>query len=83
MGSLSLLQCQLFKALLIVNVASLVAQTVKSLPAMWETGVRSLVWKDSPEKGMATHFSILAWKIPRTEETGGLHSRGSKKADLT
>ena len=43
---------------------SLVAQMVKSLPAMWETQVQSLGWEDLPEKGMATHSSILAWKIP-------------------
>ena len=44
--------------------ASLVAQLVKNLPAMWETWVRSLGWEDPPEKGKATHFSILAWRIP-------------------
>ena len=44
--------------------ASLVAQTVKNLPAMWETWVRSLVWEDALEEGMATHSSILAWRIP-------------------
>ena len=49
---------------------------VKNLPAVHETGVRSLGQEDCPEKGMATHFSILAWKTPRTEEPGGLESRG-------
>ena len=44
--------------------ASLVAQLVKNLPAMWETWVRSLGWEDPLEKGKATHYSILAWKIP-------------------
>ena len=44
--------------------ASLVAQMVRNLPAMWETGVRSLGWEDSLEEGMATHSSILAWRIP-------------------
>jgi len=44
--------------------ASLVAQTVKDLPAMQETCVRSLCWEDPLEKGMATHSSILAWRIP-------------------
>ena len=44
--------------------ASLVAQMVKNLPAVWETWVRSLGWEDSLEKGMATHSCILAWKIP-------------------
>ena len=48
--------------------ASLVAQMVKNLPAMWEAWVRSLDWEDALEKGMATHSSILAWRIPRTEE---------------
>ena len=52
--------------------ASLVAQMVKNLPAMQETWVRSLGWEDSLEKRMATHSSILAWRIPRTEEPGGL-----------
>jgi len=44
--------------------ASLVAQTVKNLPATWVTWVRSLGWEDSLEEGMATHSSILAWRIP-------------------
>ena len=52
--------------------ASLVAQTVKNLPAMQETQVRSLGWEDLQEEGMATHSSILAWRIPWTEEAGGL-----------
>ena len=59
--------------------ASLVAQLVKSLPAMWETCVQSLGWEDPLEKGMVTHSSILAWRIPCTEEPGGLHSMGSKR----
>ena len=46
--------------------ASLVAQLAKNLPAMWETWVRSLAWDDPLEKGKATHFSILAWRIPWT-----------------
>ena len=46
--------------------ASLVAQLVKNLPAMWETWVRSLGWEDPLEKGKATHSSILAWRIPWT-----------------
>ena len=54
--------------------ASLVAQTVKYLSAMQETRVQSLGWKDALEKGMATHSSILAWRIPWTEEPGGLQS---------
>ena len=51
--------------------ASLVAQTVKILHAMWETWVRPLSWEEPLEEGMATHSSILAWKIPQTEEPGG------------
>ena len=49
------------------NRASLVAQMVKNLPAMWETWVRSLSQEEPQEKGMATHSSILAWRIPWTE----------------
>ena len=52
------------------------AQTVKSLPVMQETRVQSLGWEDPLEKGMATHSSILAWRIPGTEETCGLQSMG-------
>ena len=47
---------------------------IKDLPAMQETQVQSLVWEDLLEKGMATHSNILAWKIPWTEEPGGLPS---------
>ena len=47
---------------------------VKNLPSVQETWVRSLGQEDSLEKGMATHSSILAWKIPRTQEPGGLQS---------
>ena len=50
------------------------AKRLKYLPAMRETCVRSLGWKDPLEKGMATHSSILAWRIPWTEEPGGLQS---------
>ena len=60
--------------------ASLVAQTVKYLPATQETWVRSLCRKDPLEKAMATHSSILAWRIPWTEEPGGLQSMGSQKS---
>ena len=52
--------------------ASFVAQLVNNPPAMWETWIRSLGWEDPLEKGMATHSSVLAWRIPRTEEPGGL-----------
>ena len=58
--------------------ASLVAQTVKSLPAMCETWVRLLGWEDPLEEGMATHSSILAWRSPWTEEPGGLQPMGSQ-----
>ena len=51
---------------------SLVVQTVKNLPTMWETWVQSLGQEDSLEKEMASHSSILAWEIPWTEEPGGL-----------
>ena len=53
--------------------ASLVAQMVKNLPAMLKTQVQSLGGEDSLEKGMANYSSILAWRIPWTEEPGGLH----------
>ena len=52
--------------------ASLVAQTVKRLPTIWETRFPSLGWEDPLEKEMATHSSIHTWKIPWTEEAGGL-----------
>ena len=48
--------------------------TVENLPAMWENQVQSLGQEDLLEKGMATHFSILAWRSPWTEVSGGLHS---------
>ena len=54
--------------------ASLVAQEVKNPPAMQETWVQSLVQEDALEKGRATHSSILAWRVPWTEEPGSLHS---------
>ena len=58
---------------------SLVAQTVKNLPAMQETQVLFLSWKNPLEKGMATHSNILDWRIPWTEECGGLQSMGSQR----
>ena len=63
--------------------ASLVTQLVKNLPAMLETQVQFLVWEDSLEKELATHSSILAWRIPWTEDTGRLRSMGSQKSDTT
>ena len=58
-------------------------QRLKCLPAMWETWVRSLGWEDPLEKEMETHSSILAWRIPWTEELGGLQSTGRKELDMT
>ena len=58
---------------------SLMAQTVKNPPAMWEIWVQSLARKDHLEKGTATHSSILTWRIPRTVEPGGLKSMGSQR----
>ena len=63
----------------IYSKTSLVAQSVKNLPAVWETWVRSLGWEDPLEKKMATHSSILVWKISWTEEPGGLQSMGSQR----
>ena len=62
-----------------VGRASLMAQRVKSLPAMQETWVQSLGQEDPLKKEMATKSSILAWRIPRTEELGGLQSMGSHR----
>ena len=59
--------------------ASQVAQIVKKQPAMQETHVQSLGWEDPLEKGMATHSSILAWRIPWTEKRGRLKSIGSQR----
>jgi len=69
--------------------ASLVVQMVKNLPAVKQTQVQSLGHEDSPEKKMAAHFNILAWRIPWTEEPGGLQSmglqrlQGCKELDMT
>ena len=68
------------KLVLSATRASLVAQTVKCLPEVRETQVRSLGWEDPLEKEMATHSSILAWKIPWTEEPGRLQSLGLQKS---
>ena len=61
------------------GLASLVAQRLKSLPAMQETRVQSLGQEDPLEKEMATHSSILAWRIPWMEEPGGLQSTGLQR----
>ena len=58
---------------------SLVAQTINDLPVLQETWVQSLGQKDPQEKGMATHCSILAWRIPWAEEPGGLQSMGTQR----
>ena len=63
--------------------ASLIAQMVKNLPAVQETWVQSLGQEDPLEKEMATHSRILTWKIPRTEEPGGLQSMGSQRVGMT
>ena len=59
--------------------ASLVAQSVKNLPAVQETQVQFLGWENHLEKEMATHSSILTWKISQTEEPGGLQSMGLQR----
>ena len=63
-----------------INWASLVVQMVKNLLVKQETQIQSLGQEDALEQEMATHSSILAWKIPRTEEPGGLQSIGSQRA---
>ena len=68
----------LWKGAVFIYQASLVAQTVKNLPAMWETWVQSLDWEDPLEEGMGTHSSILSWRIP-LEEPGRLQSIGSQR----
>ena len=62
-----------------VSLYKTVAQLIKNLPAMWETQVPSLGLEDHLEKGMATYWSIFAWRIPWTEEPGGLQSIGSQR----
>ena len=63
--------------------ASLVAQKIKNPPAMQKTWVQSLGWEDPLEEDTATHPSILAWRIPWTEEPGGLQSTGRTESGLT
>ena len=67
----------------ILVMVSLVAQTLKNLPAMWETEVWSLGREDPLKKGLGTQSSILAWKIPWTEEPGELQSVGLQTSDMT
>ena len=59
------------------------AELVKNLLATLETWVQSLGWEDSLEKGMAIPSSILAWRIPQTEEPGGIQAMGCKESDTT
>ena len=59
-----------------IGLTSLVAQMIKNLPVMQETWVQSLGWEDPLDEGMATHSNILAWRIPWTEEPGGVQSIG-------
>ena len=59
--------------------SSLLAQMVKNLPTMQKTRVQSLAWEDPLEKGMATRSSILAWRLPWTEEPGRIRSTGSQR----
>ena len=77
-GGLSSVELQESDTTYQLNRASLVVQRLKRLPAMWETRVRSLGREDPLEKEMATYSSILAWRIPWTEELGGLQSMGRK-----
>ena len=57
------------------------AQVIKNLSAIQETQVQSLGWEDPLEKGMATHSRVLVWRIPWTEEPGGLQSMGSQTVE--
>ena len=72
---------EFFEAVIVL--ASLIVQLVKNPPAMQETQVQFLGWGDPLEKEMATHSSILAWRIPWTEEPGRLQSMGSQESDTT
>ena len=77
-------KCEALEVLVLIvsyslNWASPVAQTVKNLPAIQETWVQSLGWEDPLEKGIATHSSILAWRIPWIEEPGRLESMGLQR----
>ena len=79
MQMLSFQQTMVYLTSPYLNRAFLVAQMVKYLPAMQETQVQPLGWEDPLEKGMATHSSILVWRIPWAEEPGRLQSMGSQK----
>ena len=73
----------LYSARIAEFLGSLLAQKVKNLSAMLKTRVLSLGWEDPLEKEMATHSSILAWRIPWTEEPGGLQTMDHKELDTT
>ena len=75
--------CYIWGFLQLLNKASLVAKTVKNLPAMQETQVQSLSWEDPLEKGMATHSSILTWRVPWTEQQVSYSHWGRKESDTT
>ena len=77
----NIFQSDLFHELVPYDDAFLVAQMVKYLPAMRETQIQSLIWEDLLEKGMATHSSILAWRIPWTEEPGRLQPMGLQRVE--
>ena len=66
---------------LLCSWSSLVAQMVKNLPVMWETWVRSLGWEDPLKEGMATHSSVLAWRIPRDRGAWWATVHGVTKSD--
>ena len=66
-----------------ISGASLIAQSVKNLPAVQETRVKFLGQENPLEKEMVSHSSVLAWRIPWTEQPGGLQSIGSQKSDTT
>ena len=63
----------------LISLRDFLAQTIKNRPVMQETWVRSLSWEDPLEEGLTTYSSILAWRIPWTEELGGLQSMGSQR----
>ena len=73
------MRCSWESVLCRLDKTGLVAQSVKNLPAVKETRVQSLGWEDPLEKEVAPHSSILAWKIPWTEEPGGLQSMGLQR----
>ena len=72
-----------YPVLLLIDWGILGGSVVKNLPALQETQIRSLGWEDPLEKEMATHSSILVWRIPWTEQAGGLQSGGLQELDMT